>query len=500
VAFVAAGACTSGDDGTSSSTSEGDPAAGEPVPGGVLRMGVERLPSLDPLEASAGSPSASIVADLLYDGLTASGARVAVPALATHWETGDGAVTWRFTLRADARFSDGRPVTAVDVEASLDRAVARGLAPLRDVAEVRTVDPVTVEVVMERPTAALPEILAAPGFGIAGAGAGGAVDPATGGTGPFRFTGFAGDVARLVRAEGSTAYLDGIDVHLFDDLGAAFDAFEAGGLDWTLVPPARAESAAEAYGAEGFVPFQTELFFGFNLASPVFADVRFRRAIVTAVDRSAVVRAVYFGVAEALDTIVPAGVAGHDPARCGEGCAHDPDVARVLLAQAFPPESGTPVPEVVIDHEDTPTEGALAQALELQLEAVGIPATPRPHAPADFPSFAVSGDQALVRLGWVGTAPTAELYLEPLFRTGAPDNLTGYSDTVVDVLLEGAARALDNEERLRLLGEAEAQILAAAPVLPIAQFRVLSVASDAVHDLTLGVGGTFDGTAVWLQP
>jgi len=474
------------------------------VPGGTLRLGIARLPSLDPADSTPESPSASIAADLLFDGLTevVSGADSASPALAERWETPDGGVTWRFILRGDALFADGRPVTAADVEASLDRVIARGAASLtaarlEAVADVRVVDPATVEVVLERPMASLPEVLAAPAFGIVPAAAAtGTLDLATGASGPFRLAVLDGDVVRLVRARDGAALLDGVDLHQFDELAAAYDAFQAGDLDWTLVPPARAESAAEDHGTDGFVPFQAELFFGFNLADPTFADARFRRAIVTAVDRAAVVRAVYFGFAEPLDAIVPVGVPGHDATRCGAGCRHDPDLARSLLAEVFPAGG---VPEVVIDHEDGPDETALAQAVEQQLEAVGIPAALRPHPRDGFGEFAVSGQQALVRLGWIGVAATPDVYLHPLFRTGGTDNVTGFSDPIVDLLLEASARALDPAERLRLLGEAEVAILSAAPIVPIAQFRLLSVSAPAVQDLDIDVGGTFDAPAVWLS-
>lgn len=498
-----AGACSSGgDDGGSGTTvADGDGGA-EPIAGGTLRLGIARIASLDPADASPESPSASIAADLLYDGLTAPAAgstAVAEPAIAERWETPDGGVTWRFFLRADARFADGRPVSAADVEASLERVIARGpsslaAARLDAVADVRALDPATVEVVLDRPMASLPEVLAAPALGILPAGS--AVDAGSDASGPFRLSGAAGDALVLVRTREGSAYVDGVELHQFDDLAVAYDTFDRGGLDWTLVPPALAETAAEDHGADGYVPFQAELFFGFNLADPTFADVRFRRAIVTAVDREAVVGAVYFGFAEPLHTIVPAGVPGHDAARCGTGCQHDPDAARTLIAETF---GGGPVPEVLIDHEDGPDESAVAQALEQQLEAVGIPASLRPHPADGFGAFAVSGQQALVRLGWIGVAPTPDVYLDPLFRSGGTDNLTGFSDQAVDLLLDGAARALDPAERLRLLGEAESLILAAAPIVPIAQFQLLSVASPTVHDLRLGVGGTFDAEAVWLS-
>jgi peptide/nickel transport system substrate-binding protein len=85
----------------------------------------------------------------------------------------------------------------------------------------------------------------------------------------------------------------------------------------------------------------------------------------------------------------------------------------------------------------------------------------------------------------------ADDYVTRLFRTASPDNLTGFSDPAVDALLDSAAAALDAEQRMGLLGQAEAAVLALAPIAPIAQFRVLTVQTDAVQGADLTVTGTF---------
>ncbi|MBA2282864.1 MAG: ABC transporter substrate-binding protein [Acidimicrobiia bacterium] len=528
---LAAASCTGGGETSASSTQPTDeaPAASTtlrddlPVVGGTLRLGVGRLESLDPADASPESVSSAIAADLLFDGLTEvrAGDAAARPALAARWDTADRGRTWRFTLRPDARFSDGSALTATDVERSIERVVREGVASLSgsrleallgyddfvagttaDLAGVRVADASTLEVQLEVPLATLPELLASPTFGVVSGLALDATNPSFAEapsvtSGPFRFASRDGDVIRLVRTTDGDAYLDGVDLHQHDDLATAYDTFAAGGLDWSLVPPSRVDAAAEDHGVDGFVPFQAELFFGFNLAQPEFADVRFRQAIMAAVDREAVVNAVYFGIARPLSVLIPEGVPGHDARRCGDGCAYDPPRAEQLLESAFP--TGT-VPTVYIDYDDGVDEAAVAGIIEENLEAVGIPATLRPHPAGAFGAFLTQGQGALVRLGWVAVAPTGDAYLAPLFASGSPDNVTGLADPSVDELLAAATAAVAPRERERLLGEAESAILALAPVVPLAQFQILSVAGDAVHDLDLAINGTFDPDAVWLSP
>uniref|UniRef100_UPI00286EF93B peptide ABC transporter substrate-binding protein n=1 Tax=Paraburkholderia sp. TaxID=1926495 RepID=UPI00286EF93B len=71
--------------------------------------------TLDPGKME-GVPEANLAYDL-FDGLvnTDPDGKI-VAGTAEKWETKDGGRTWIFTLRKDARWSDGTPVTAADFE------------------------------------------------------------------------------------------------------------------------------------------------------------------------------------------------------------------------------------------------------------------------------------------------------------------------------------------------------------------------------------------------
>ena len=75
---------------------------------------------LDPALASSLASSQLVAA--LFDGLTTYGPDgLPVPSLATHWETAEDLTTFTFHLRRDARWSNGRAVTAYDVAYSAFR-------------------------------------------------------------------------------------------------------------------------------------------------------------------------------------------------------------------------------------------------------------------------------------------------------------------------------------------------------------------------------------------
>src|SRR3954449_5916122 len=174
-----ANAPSGGSSGSSSATGTAGPgSSGEPQTGGTLRVGIQRPRSLDPAAASPGSQSELLVADLLFDGLSAPGAdgEPAVPALAT-WTVPSDLKTWTFKLRTGATFANGRAITAADAKYSLERVAKRGegaLAAVRlglivgfaeflsgatpDLAGLKAVDATTLEVDLAAPLADLPEL------------------------------------------------------------------------------------------------------------------------------------------------------------------------------------------------------------------------------------------------------------------------------------------------------------------------------------------------------
>ncbi len=517
--LVATGACTKSK--TKSTNGSGAGKTGGPVVGGTLRIGIEKPSTLDPAAVSPGAQSELLMADLLFDGLTSmsDGDTTASPAIAKSWTNSPDLKVWTFVLR-DARFSNGRTIEGADVKYSLERvakqgptsvsalklegisgyaAFQNGSAP--EITGFKVVDPHTVEISLDNPLAVLPEVLAAPEYGIVPREAVEAPAPAFAtapvGSGPFAFAAATGPVVKLVRATNGSSYLDAIEVHEYDkgNLDTAYDDFVAGRLDWTIVPNDRAEDAAQRFGNGGFHPFDAELFYAFNLLDPTFADVRFREAIVKAVDRTALVRAVYPAQAVPLGGIIPAGVAGHADDPCGSACAFDPEGAKALLAQAFPDGS---VPTVNIDYFEGAGEEAVAGTIASSLQAVGIPTNKRPLPPDQYDQFAVSGQQQLFRLGAIGVYPSPDGYVAPLFATGSRDNATGFTSSGVDQLIATARSTADPVARTKAYQDAEQQIMGQVPILPIAQFLTKSVAAARVHDLALTVNGTFAGEKVWI--
>jgi oligopeptide transport system substrate-binding protein len=492
---------------------------GEIRRGGTLRIGVVRPSSLDP--ARARTVDEQLVVDQLFDSLTTHDPKTLepLPSIAERWESTPDQLHWAFHLRADAVFANGRQITSADVKYTLDRIAQRGsgssvadlLEPITgfravnvdgtatELAGVTTPSPTEVKIDLDQPWSVLPSVLGTPAFGIVPREAVEAAEPVFGdrplGSGPFSLR--ERDDRRLVLAPVAEdrALVARLEVVLFDDADASYAAFEKGDLEWSQVPAEQVEAAAADHGRAGFRPYLAELFYGFNLKNPKFADGRFREAIVRAIDRRAIVSAVYGGTVRLTEGLIVDGVTGHQDEPCGERCIHDPQRARELVLEVF---GGAPAHEIAIDYDDDKTQEAVAKAMQANLGEVGISAVLRPKPLREYQEFAVSGNQELFRLGWIGAYPSADAFLQPLFLTGAPSNLTGFSAGPVDEGLRAARSEPDPGRRTELYRNAERAIMEQLPVVPIAQFEVHAVSAATVRGLELTAAGTFDASRVWL--
>jgi ABC-type transport system substrate-binding protein len=515
-------ACTGdgGDNGIDRASTTTTAAPGEIVEGGTVRLGLAGALVADPTAANLGSPSDLLVLDLLYDGLTRlddDGAPVA--AIAASWRSNASLTAWRFTLDPDATFASGRPVTAEDVIASLERVAKAGdtsLAALRletiegfrdfvagtapHLAGLTAPDAETVRVAVSTPMSVLPTILASPVFGVVDAASLAAATAEGGDAGDLDLSGgwtvsSADDRdVRLDRRDGAAGHLDHVELRTYDDADAAYDGFDHGEVDWSLVPTDRYGDAVDDHGDDDFAPFHAELFFGLNTKSPSLGNVELRKAIAAAIDRDAIVDTVYTDLADPLSTVVPAGVPGNDPDRCAT-CDYDPARAKELLAAAFPDGA---IPSIHIDFDASPAQETMARLIAAQLGAVGIPTELRPQALEDYKRFVVAGGQELFSFGWIGGYGSPDAYLAPLFLSTASDNLTGYAAPAVDAALGAARTNADPASAAQQWAAAEAQVLADAVVVPIAQFRTQAVLGGRVQGFQHAVDGSVDWAAVWV--
>jgi len=182
-------------------------AARSQAPAGTLRIGLPSLPGpLDP--ALDRSPEGLAVLSATCDTLLAlEPDGTIVPRLAESFRMADDARALHLTLRAGARFGDGRPVDAAAVAASLRRAMtlpnSARRAELAPVAGVDIADARTLVLRLDRPFAPMPVQLAGRAGMVTAAATDGAEDgQAPDCAGPYRRS--ASDMREIVLARDDT--------------------------------------------------------------------------------------------------------------------------------------------------------------------------------------------------------------------------------------------------------------------------------------------------------
>ena len=199
--------------------------------------------------------------------------------------------------------------------------------------------------------------------------------------------------------------------------------------------------------------------FSFNTAKAPFNDVRVRQAFTTAIDKQAILRAVYFGTGNVAQGAIPPSMAwAHDAAFS----PYKPSVeaARKLLADAG---ITTPVP-VTITVTNSPALVRTAEVLQAQANQAGFKVEIKQIDATSLITVLRSKEFDLCMSPWSGrTDPDGNIY--NYFTKGGPNNFMSYQSDKVTDLLEKARSAATQPERAKLYREAEVQIATDAPML-----------------------------------
>ena len=372
--------------GGSSASTAGD-SSGAPVVGDTLTIATIAPPnSLDP---GTVDQAFSTYTMLSYDALIYRAADGSLkPDLAASWKlVGDTNQQLDLTLRSGATFSDGTPVTADAVKASLDYAkkAPGAQAPMLASLTFEVTDPTSLTVKSATPNPLLAETFTQ-FYGVGQIiGPKGLADPtklaadaASQGAGPYVLSPtdtVAGDHYTYTAREGyfdtARQHYKKIVIRVIANGQATVNALKTKQVDAVIGGDATVTSQVEAAGAKvSAVPF---VFQGLNLidrggkVSKPLGDVRVRQAINYAIDRKTVSKALLGDLGVPTTQTVVEGGDGYSK-DAAERYPYDVQKAKALLAEAGYAAGFTlKVTSAQFAGIDT-----MAQALQGQLSKVGI--------------------------------------------------------------------------------------------------------------------------------
>jgi len=348
-------------------------------------------------------------------------------------------------------------------------------------------------------------------------------------SGPYRLAAWiARDRIELERAptyrDPGEVKTERITIYPFDDQAAATNFYFAAGCDATAsnaIPstwlPVMAEHRYKDYRVS---PYLGVYFLWVN--TQVVANRHLRRALSLAIDRTAIPRITYGGETPTAQLTPGAPIASltdAELAACGVsrttpgvallmadglcyvpplGLDYDPAEARRELAAATA-ELGT-LPALHYRY-NTGSEGnkLIAEYLQSQWAAIGLDVQLEAQEWNAMLADTAAGKYEIARFGTLGSAPDTESDFLPLFRCGTPDNRGKYCSADFERLMTEVGPLVDRRARNAKLREAEAVMLADAPVIPLYVYTQKHLIKPYVHDYADSIIDQPPLWRVWLK-
>lgn len=472
---------------------------GARIDGGTLVRLWSDPPTLDP-HLTTDATSATIIIEV-FGGLVTIGKDLdIIPDLAESMPeiSADGLV-YTFRLRKDAKFHNGKPVTAQDFKWSMERAadpltaspvvdqylgdivgVNEKLAgDATEVSGVRVIDEHTLEITIDEPKSYFLAKLTYPtGF---------VLDRENvetnrrwfrepNGTGPFTLAEYVpGETLILGRnsnyhlgppnlekvrfiLSGGTAMLmyENDEIHLtgvgIADLDRVLDPNNSLNPQLQQAPPS----------------FSTD-YIGMNVTQPPFDDPKVRQALNYAIDKTLIARDILADLVVPATGILPPGFPGYSTDIKGYG--YNPEKAKQLLAESkYGPGLENFNKPIILT-----TAGSFGASVSLDMEVIlemwrtnlGIEVETLQTEFATYLQDLNKRRFEMFQIGWIADYPDPENFLDLLFHSESSNNHTGFSNVQVDALLEQARVEPSDQKRFELYHQAEQMILDEAPWIPL---------------------------------
>ena len=328
------------------------------------------------------------------------------PLAAERWTVSSDGRTWTFVLRPGLQWSDGTPLTAADFEYTMKRmanpqtgfdvawylgavknftAANEGKAPLDQIG-VTAVNPTTLQITTIEPTPYLPMLISdlyvVPRHIVSSAGDAWSTNPATAvSAGPFKLASWERDkelvyVVNPMYRGIRKPYLERIVYKIGRD-EALFPAYLAGEIDaipWiyegSLSPSdiARVNADPKLQRDAHTWPYYQTWWVAFGGDQTAFKDPRVRRAFAQAIDRDAIIKSVWRGMAAPAYGMLPPGFHCADPGRLKGAMPYNPEQARRFLAEAgYPGGKGFPKYDLYL-RAASPTVQTAGEAIQAMIK------------------------------------------------------------------------------------------------------------------------------------
>jgi oligopeptide transport system substrate-binding protein len=482
---------------------------------GVLMRGNDTDPATLDHHKTSTVAEANVIRDL-YEGLvTEDAAGELIPGTAESWEISEDGLTYTFTLRENARWSNGDPVTSDDFLFAFRRimtpetaagyasilfpiqnseAITKGeMAP--EELGVAAPDPRTLVITLSSPTPYFLQLLrhqtgsplhraSVEALGTDYTRPGNLVT-----NGAYMLESFVPNDKIVMKKnpnyhDAANVQIETIEWIPFEDRSACLRRFEAGEVHICSDVPAEQMAYMEEKLPDRLKvePYLGTYYVALKVAKEPFGDARVRQAISMLIDRDFIADEVWQGTMFPAYALIPPGIDNYVENPPVLDYAETDLLDREDRALALFEEAGVDPAglSVQLSFNSSENHRNTMAAIADMLSNVGISASLNEmEGTGYFNYLREGGDFDIARAGWIGdySDPQNFLYLN---ESGVSFNYSGWENEEYDARMRAASETTDLAARAALLEEAEQIYVDEVPTIPLLFYSSRALVSDKV--------------------
>ncbi|PWV61066.1 ABC transporter substrate-binding protein [Plasticicumulans acidivorans] len=228
-------------------------------------------------------------------------------------------------------------------------------------------------------------------------------------------------------------------------------------------------------------------YLSFNVEKKPFDDVRVRQALNLAVNKAAIIEAIYQGAGTVAKNPIPPTIWSYNDAV--KDYPYDPEQAKKLLAEAgYPNGFDTDLWAMPVQRPYNPNARRMAEMIQADWAKVGVKAKIVSYEWGEYLKRLKAGDHQTALMGWTGDNGDPDNFLATLLSCDAAKNGSNYSKwcyAPYEELITKARSVSDLAERTRLYEQAQVVFKEQAPWITIAHSVVYQPVRKEVEDFRI---------------
>ncbi|WP_210258490.1 MULTISPECIES: ABC transporter substrate-binding protein [unclassified Devosia] len=214
-------------------------------------------------------------------------------------------------------------------------------------------------------------------------------------------------------------------------------------------------------------------YMSYNVTEAPFDNVNVRKALSMAIDKAAIIEAVYQGAGEDAKNLIPPTMWSYNEEIPAD--TYDPEKAKALLAEAGITELTTDLWAMPVSRPYNPNAQRVAELIQSDWAAIGVKANIVTYEWTEYRERGKAEDRkGPFQIGWTGDNGDPDNFFATLFSCSAigVSNYSSWCNQEFEDLIQKAKTTSDQEERAALYRQAQEIFKAEEPAMTLAHSRV----------------------------